>query len=84
MIIHVIQPNETAFTIADIYGVSPQWIIRENGIVNPIDLAVGGTLVILYSKTTHTVVEGDTLESIANMYNVTVMDLLRNNSYISD
>lgn len=84
MIIHVIQPNETAFTIADIYGVSPQWIIRENGIVNPIDLAVGGTLVILYPKTTHTVVEGDTLESIANMYNVTVMDLLRNNSYISD
>ncbi|NLJ89734.1 MAG: LysM peptidoglycan-binding domain-containing protein [Clostridiales bacterium] len=84
MVIHVIEPGETAYTIANEYGVSAQWIIRENGIVNPLDLAVGNALVILFPKITHTIVEGDTLEKIAQMYNVTIMDLLRNNSYLSD
>ena len=56
--------------------VSAQWIIRENGIVNPLDLA-GNALVILFLKITHTIVEGDTLEKIAQMYNVTIMDLLQ-------
>ncbi len=84
MIIHVIEPGETAYTIANDYGVSAEWIIRENGILDPTDLAVGGALVILFPKITHTIVEGDTLEKIAEMYNVTIMDLLRNNSYLSD
>ncbi len=84
MIIHVIESGETAFTIADEYGVSAEWLIRANGIQYPNDIAVGGTLVILYPSITHTVIEGDTLESIANLYGTTVMDLLRNNSYLSD
>ena len=84
MIIHVIESGETAYTIANDYNISAQWLIRENGIVDPNDLAVGGVLVILYPRITHTLVEGDTLENIANMYDVTVMDLLRNNSYLSN
>ncbi len=83
MIIHVIEAGETVDTIADLYGVSADWINREYTILDPNDLAVGGTLVILYPAVTHTVVEGDTLISIADMYGVTVMSLLRNNSYLS-
>ncbi len=84
MIIHVIEAGETVYTIADEYGVSPEWIIRENGIINPLDLAVGGALVILFPKVTHMVVEGDTIEKIATLYKITIMDLLRNNIYLSD
>ena len=84
MIIHVIEPGETVDSIAQLYGVSPEWIIREHGIIDPNDLAVGGSLVILYPEITHTVVEGDTLESIANMYGVSVISLLQNNFFLSD
>lgn len=76
MIIHVIEPGETALTIANKYGVSEDWLIRENGIQNPDDLTVGGTLVILYPSITHTIIQGDTLGNIASLYNTTVMDLL--------
>lgn len=84
MIIHVIESGDTIFSIADYYGVSQDWIIRENNIKYPNNLVIGSTLVILYPKTTHQVQEGDTLESIAKMYNVTVLDLLRYNSFLSN
>lgn len=84
MILHVIEPGETIDSISNLYEISADWIIRENGVVQPNNLAVGGVLVLLYPRITHTIVEGDTLEQIAIMYNVTVMDLLRNNSYLSD
>lgn len=84
MIIHVIEPGDTIFSIANYYGVSQDWIIRENNIEYPNNLVIGSTLVILYPKTTHQVQEGDTLESIAKMYNVKVLDLLRYNSFLSD
>ena len=84
MIIHIIEPGETVDSIAELYGVSPDWIIRENGIIDPTDLAIGGALVILTPALTHTIEEGDSLESIAQMYGVTVMSILRNNSYLSD
>lgn len=84
MIIHIIEPGETVDSIAELYGVSPDWIIRENGIIDPTDLAIGGALFILTPALTHTIEEGDSLESIAQMYGVTVMSILRNNSYLSD
>lgn len=84
MILHVIEPGETIDSISNLYEISADWIIRENGVVQPNNLAVGGVLVLLYPRIIHTIVEGDTLEQIAIMYNVTVMDLLRNNSYLSD
>lgn len=82
MIIHVIRPNETVKSIANTYGISVDWLIKENGIRDPDNLVVGGTLIILHPNKTHTVVDGDSLNNIAKTYNVTVMDLLRNNSYL--
>lgn len=84
MQIHVVQPGETAESIANLYGLSLERLIIENGIIYPNNLVVGDTLVILYPKITYTVQEGDTLAGIAKAYDVTVMDLLRNNPYLSD
>lgn len=83
MIIHIVLAGETPYTIADYYGISSDWLIRENELTQPNNLAVGETILILFPKLTHTIARGDTLYNIATTYNVTVMDLLRNNSYLA-
>lgn len=82
MIIHTVRPNETIYTIARNYGVPPARIIADNALEDPNELAVGQTLVILYHNQAYVVREGDTLESIAGMYGVSVNQLLRNNPYL--
>lgn len=84
MIIHVVQSGETITSIAERYNLAKERIILENGIVDPNNLAVGQTIVILYPLITHTVHEGDTLGSIAEQYQVSMMQILRNNPYLSD
>jgi len=56
----------------------------ENGITNPDNLAIGQTIVIVQPEILYTVQAGDTLESIAEQYGTTPMELLRNNPYLSD
>ena len=46
MIIHTVEPGESVFSIAQIYGSEPGAIIEENGLSAPYDLVVGQTLVI--------------------------------------
>ncbi|GAA4655287.1 glycoside hydrolase family 18 protein [Anaerocolumna aminovalerica] len=84
MIIHVVQPGETITSIAELYNLPADRIILENEIKNPSNLAIGQTIVIVYPLLTHTVQEGETLESIAVMHDVTIMQILRNNPYLSD
>ncbi len=84
MIIHVVQEGETATSIAKSYGVDEKRFILENEIESPNDLAIGETLVVLYPDVTYTVVEGDTLGKIAEEFGVSVMQLLRNNAYLSN
>ncbi|BCJ93954.1 germination protein [Anaerocolumna cellulosilytica] len=84
MIIHVVKPGETLTFIADYYGVSQSKLIQDNDIINPNELVVGQTIVIAYPEQTYTVEEGDTLEGIASRFNVTILQLLRNNPSISD
>ncbi len=84
MIIHVVQSGETIEAIAQSYGMSAENIIRDNGIINPDNLAVGQAILIVYPYEVYTIQEGDTLEGIASAHNVTVMQLLRNNPYLSD
>lgn len=47
MIIHVVQPGETAYEIALKYGVSVERLILENDIQNPNNLAAGEALAIV-------------------------------------
>ncbi len=84
MIIHVVQPGETIFTISEYYKIPIDRLILENGIINPDNLAVGQTIVIVQPETIYTVQAGDTLESIAEQHGVSTMELLRNNPYLSD
>lgn len=84
MIIHVVKQGETIFSIADYYKVSAVRIIQENDLMEPNNLVIGQTIIIVYPEQTHTVIQGDTLPGIADRYNVTLMDLLRNNPYLLD
>ncbi len=84
MIIHVVQPGDSVYSIAERYGVSMQKIIDENRLQNPERLVVGQTIVITGDLMTHTVTAGQSLYSIARSYGVTVSSLLRLNPDISD
>lgn len=84
MIIHVVQPGETIYTIAADYNVSVTRLAEENGIIYTENLVVGQTIVIAYPMQTYIAQEGDTLESIARTFGVTSMQLLRNNPFLSE
>lgn len=84
MIIHVVQKGETIDTIAQKYGVSKSRLMLENNIENPNRLVVGEAIVVLYPEVVYTIQEGDTLFDIADNFKVSVMQLLRNNPYLSD
>ncbi|MDF2610796.1 MAG: hypothetical protein K0R92_2270 [Lachnospiraceae bacterium] len=84
MIIHVVQPDETAGSIANTYGISEVRLIQENEIKEPNHLVTGEALVILFPDITYIVKEGDSLEGIAEAFDISVMQLLRNNPYLSE
>jgi spore germination protein len=84
MVIHVVQRGETVYSIAEEYGVSADRLILENEISAPYRLAVGEALVVQFPKETYVVLEGDTLADIAGKNGITVLQLLRNNPYLSD
>ncbi len=70
-ITYTVQAGDNASTIAEEFGVSIETILWNNGTLedNPDYLNVGDVLTILpVSGVYHTVVEGDTLESIAKKY----------------
>lgn len=84
MDIYIVRPEDDINSIADKFGVSVPKIIEDNGLENPDSLVPGQALVITYPSQTHIVEEGDTLSGIASKYNVTVMQLLRNNFFLSE
>lgn len=83
MIIHVVEPGETIDSIANMYQVPSARLIQENGLKNFDDLVIGQTIVIVQTDRTYTVREGDTLAGIAEKNNITLLELLRNNPYLS-
>ncbi len=82
MIIHVVQPGDTIYSIAEQYNTTPQQIIAYNELANPNELVVGQTIVILVPDQVHTVQPGDTLENIAQRYGIPVVNLLQYNPQI--
>lgn len=79
MIIHVVKPGETVYSIARQYGASPTQIIRDNGLAPSGQCALGQALIVATPKVTYTVEPGDTLFSIAIKYKTGVNQLRRNN-----
>lgn len=84
MTIHVVQSGETIKSISEQYKIPVDRLIIENGITNPDNLAIGQTIVIIQPEILYTIQAGDSLESIARQHNVSPMEILRNNPYLSD
>ncbi|MBN1487548.1 MAG: peptidoglycan DD-metalloendopeptidase family protein [Anaerolineae bacterium] len=79
IITHVVQVGETAETIAEIYGLQPTTIMWANPELekSPDLLRIGQVLTILpLDGVYHTVENGDTLESLAETYEVSVESIV--------
>lgn len=82
--IHIVQPGQTLFSIARLYGVDVWTLARANNIVNPNRIYVGQRLVISSTATpsatnVYVVKVGDTLYSIARIYKTTAWAIARAN-----
>lgn len=84
MIIHVVRPGQSIYSISRLYGVSPSRIIAENELEEPNRLVVGQTLVIPEDTRTHTVAPGESAYSIARRYGITVSRLLAANPQVTN
>lgn len=82
MIIHVVKPGETLFSIANIYNVGPDELARQNKLTATA-LVPGQTIVILKPTQFTTVSSGDSLFSIARANGMDVNALLRLNPWLT-
>lgn len=84
MQIHVVEPVDTIESIAARYGISIELLLRDNQLSETTNLVIGQSLVIAIPLETYVVQQGDTLRGIAETHNVTLMQLYRNNPFLSD
>lgn len=84
MEIYVVQMGDTINSIADRFGIDVGRLIYDNNLHSPVQLVQGQALVIAYPKQSHLVAQDDTLQSIAATYNVSIIQLLRNNPFLFD
>ena len=82
MLIHIVEPGENVYSIAQEYNISPRNLISNNGLINPDRLVPGQSLIILVPETVHEVAEGETLYSISRYYNTTPWEIMRNNPFL--
>jgi len=84
LIIHVVEPGDTIYAIAQKYGVSPNNIMIDNQISDPRRLVPGQALVIMRTRFEHTAQLGESLYSIAASYEIPLDELIRSNPDIAD
>lgn len=77
--IHTVKSGESVYSIAQLYGTTPQRIIADNDLKDPSRLVVGEDIVILIPSVSYTVKEGDTVESIAQSYGTTAKNIFQKN-----
>ena len=79
MVIHVVQPGDSLYRIAQMHGVPLQFLIQQNELHEPYRLTPGQTIVVPQPTQTYTVRRGDTLGDIAARNGTTVLSLWQNN-----
>lgn len=82
MIIHIVTSGDTVYSLSKQYSVPESRIITDNFLDTTKKLTVGQTLIISHPCKTCSVRGGDTLASIAERNNISVMSLLQNNPQI--
>lgn len=82
MIIHVVKPGDTIYKLSNFYGVPVEKIISDNAIINPNELVVGQTIVVITNQINYTVEPGDSLYSISQKYQISLNDLKEANPNI--
>lgn len=83
MVIHVVRPGDSVYSIARQYQVPLSQLLNDNQLSDPARLAVGQTLVVRFPRQVHTVQSGQTLSSIARMYGTSVRQLQQNNPILA-
>lgn len=84
MIVYVVKPGDSIYSIARRYGMDADKIISDNELANPQSLVVGQALVLMTDAIPHTVTRGQSLYSIARAYGVTPAQLSAANPQIAD
>lgn len=84
MIIHVVKPGDSVWSIAQMYGVNPLQVIEENGLTDPSNLVIGQNIVIFVEDKVHFVKLNESIYDIAYDYGVTVEDILKANPSITN
>ncbi len=95
-LIHIVQTGENIFQIARMYNVPAEVLAQANGIINPTNMRVGQQLIIpvdggtapmilptvtpSFSVTEHVIQAGESLQIIADLYGVTVAEIIQWNS----
>ncbi|WP_242946984.1 LysM peptidoglycan-binding domain-containing protein [Clostridium haemolyticum] len=84
MVIYVVKPGDTIYSIGQQYGISANKIIKDNEVKNVNSLVVGETLVLLPEDKEYLVSAGESLYSIAKDYGTTVQSILDANPSITN
>ncbi len=79
MLIHVVRPGESIWSVALEYGVPPGLLAQTNGVGAGETLVVGQALAVRFPTQVHVVRGGETLYGIAARYGVSEKALLRRN-----
>lgn len=79
MVIHVVQPGDSLYRIAQTYHAPLQLMIQQNELREPYRLTPGQTVVVPQPVQVHIVRQGETLSGIAAQHDTTVLALLQNN-----
>ncbi len=79
MVIYVVRPGDTLYSISAAQGLPQSQIALDNGLDPREPLVVGQALVIRFPATFHTVRSGETLAGIARRYGLDLRTLYQNN-----
>lgn len=79
MEIYIVKQGDTVRDIAERYGISMQRLITDNSLPSDGQLVVGQALLVLRPETIHVFREGETLSSVAAMYDTDVIQIYRSN-----
>lgn len=82
MEIYVVKSGDTVYSIAQSFGISEERLVSDNALSPDRELVLGQALLILKPKVIHTFQQGDSLFSISQSYNTSLLSLYRNNPFL--